>query len=273
MTATPARIAATAAGLVAVYVAARVYMRSGAPQYATEAPDVEPWSDVADFGDYPAPVRSALDFAPQWDEPEPLPGAQDLGALTTTENLAADWLRSTWDTMTTATDADTAATNRAAFLMMIRHAEGTASADGYRALFGHTPRRPKLFSDFSDHPRIAAQFTDKAGRTLYTTAAGAYQFLAVSPLPSGNMTRVDTWDRLKRKLKLPDFSPASQDAAALELIREAGALADVEAGRLDAAIGKVRRIWASMPGAGYAQPEKSRDTLAAVYLDNGGSIA
>ena len=67
--------------------------------------------------------------------------------------------------------------------------------------------------------------------------------------------------------------PASQDAAAIELIREAGALGDVRAGRFDEAVAKVRGIWASLPGAGYAQPEKSLESLRLAFLNAGGSLA
>ena len=162
----------------------------------------------------------------------------------------------------------TAADNVAAFLAMIRTAEGTAGADGYRMMFGGA-----LAQDLADHPRRAARFTDRAGRTLWTTAAGAYQFMAVSPLPDGSTTKVDTWDRLKRKLSLPDFGPESQDAAAEQLIRDADAINDVQAGRLDDAIVKVRAIWASLPGAGYAQPEASADRLRTAYLNAGGTLA
>lgn len=172
------------------------------------------------------------------------------------------------ETMTTPnTDEDTAAANVAAFLSMIRTAEGTAGPNGYRTLFGG-----RLFDSFADHPRIAKQFRTLDGRTLWTTAAGAYQFMAVSPIPGGQ-TRSDTWDRIAAKLGLPDFSPASQDAAAVQLIKEAGALGDVRAGRFDSAVSKVRGVWASMPGAGYAQPEKSLDALRVAYLNNGGTLA
>lgn len=172
-------------------------------------------------------------------------------------------------------DARAYAANVAAFLLTIRAAEGTADANGYRALFGHKPSRPRLFDSFGDHPRIAQQFTAADGRRLWTSAAGAYQFMAVSPLPdgSGKSTRVDTWDRLKARLRLEDFSPASQDAAAVELIREAGALALVQAGRFEEAVAKVRGVWASLPGAGYAQPERSLAWLRDVYVNNGGVIA
>lgn len=164
--------------------------------------------------------------------------------------------------------APDAAGNQAAFLMAIRHAEGTAGADGYRVMFGGA-----LFDSFSDHPRRAFKFTDQAGRELWTTAAGAYQFMAVSPLPGGGVTRSDTWDRIKRKLGLRDFSPESQDAAALALIDEAGALADVQMGRFADAVRKVRGIWASLPGAGYDQPERALAWLQARYTEAGGTLA
>jgi muramidase (phage lysozyme) len=173
--------------------------------------------------------------------------------------------------MPTFTDDETAARNERAFLLMIRHAEGTAGANGYRTRFGGG-----LFSGFNDHPRIAVQFTDRAGRKLWTSAAGAYQAMAVSPIPPfgmGRTTKVDTWDRVQRKLQLPDFSPESQDRFALYLIDEAGALNDVRAGRFATAVDKVRRIWASLPGAGYAQPEKSLASLEAAYLNAGGQLA
>ena len=158
--------------------------------------------------------------------------------------------------------------NQAAFLMMIRHAEGTAGPLGYSTMFGGGQ-----FTGWADHPRVAHRFRDLAGRWLWTTAAGAYQAMAVSPLPDGRTTKVDTWDRIKRKHKLPDFSPASQDAFALALIDEAGALSDVRAGRVEAAISKVRGIWASLPGAGYAQPEKGLPELLAAYQRAGGAVA
>lgn len=51
------------------------------------------------------------------------------------------------------------------------------------------------FSNFKDHPRTVG-----AGGT--STAAGRYQFVK------------GTWDRVQNTLKLPDFSPASQDVGA-----------------------------------------------------------
>jgi len=88
--------------------------------------------------------------------------------------------------------------NLKAFLLMIRYAEGTSSQNGYQKLYGGS-----LFNDLSKHPNIAV---NKWGIT--STAAGAYQIL------------FKTWTEIQQKLKLPDFSPQSQDKAAVELIKK-----------------------------------------------------
>lgn len=144
--------------------------------------------------------------------------------------------------------------NLAAFLAMIRACEGTAGPDGYRTIVGGGK-----FESFSDHPRVRVPFTQTDGVRNYSTAAGAYQFLA------------STWDGLRAKLGLQDFSPASQDAAAIELIRERGALADVQAGRFDQAVAKVAKTWASLPGANYKQRTRSAQFAQSAYVEAGGA--
>lgn len=144
--------------------------------------------------------------------------------------------------------------NLQAFLAMIRYAEGTSGANGYRTLFGGG-----LFESFADHPRqrVTARL---GGSSITSSAAGAYQILE------------RTWDDIQRLVGLPDFSPASQDQAAVFLIRRRGALADVRAGRFDAALGKVNEEWASLPGSPYGQPTKSLTDLRRVYVASGGQI-
>jgi muramidase (phage lysozyme) len=140
--------------------------------------------------------------------------------------------------------------NLSAFLLMIQYAEGTIGPNAYRTMYGGS-----LFNDYSRHPNIAVT---KYGIT--STAAGAYQFL------------YRTWRGLQSDLKLSDFGPASQNKGAIELIRRRGALEDVLAGRFAKAIYKCRKEWASMPGAGYGQGEKSLQTLASVYKKAGGKL-
>lgn len=153
-----------------------------------------------------------------------------------------------------APEPDQAARNLAAFLDMLAYAEGTAGPNGYRTLFGGG-----LFEGFQDHPRKFFTFIDKLGKVHKTSAAGRYQFLS------------RTWDALARKLELPDFSPASQDAGAIELIRQRGALRLVQAGRFAEAVAKVAPIWASLPGAGYNQPERKLASLQTAYQAAGGT--
>lgn len=141
--------------------------------------------------------------------------------------------------------------NIRAFLFMIRKCEGTAGPDGYRTLFGG-----KLFTDMSKHPNIRIPFRGYS----YSTAAGAYQIL------------YSVWIVLQKRLSLPDFSEDSQDKAAIELIREKGALEDIKQGRFNSALSKVNKIWASLPGAGYGQPEKNFIQVKQWYIEAGGKL-
>jgi len=145
--------------------------------------------------------------------------------------------------------------NVAAFLRVIRHCEGTADDDGYRRMFGG-----KLFDSWADHPRQAQTFKLSKGGTLTSTAAGAYQFLA------------RTWDGLVKRYGFEDFTPATQDLAAVALIDGRKALLDLVRGDLDAAVEKCNREWASLPGSPYGQPTKTLAEVRKVYAANGGQL-
>ncbi len=151
-------------------------------------------------------------------------------------------------------------TNRKAWLTMIAVSEGTQNIgdqDGYNVIVGSTPKRPHLFDSYADHPRVVVAIP-KLG--IKSTAAGRYQVLA------------RYYDAYKKQLKLPDFSPASQDAIALQLIRECKALDDIDQGRIAIAVNKCKSRWASLPGAGYNQPEKTIQSLLAAYQQAGGKL-
>lgn len=146
-----------------------------------------------------------------------------------------------------------------AFLAMIAHSEGTEHCGdrGYNCIVGSTPQKPTLFLSYADHPRVKVIL--RPG--LVSTAAGRYQILA------------RYFDAYKEMLHLPDFSPASQDAIALQMIREQGAYDDVAAGRFDVAVEKCANIWASLPGAGYGQHENRLADLRAAFTQAGGALA
>lgn len=138
--------------------------------------------------------------------------------------------------------------NVRAFLGVIRKGEGTGDAGGYTRLFGGG-----TFSSTADHPRITVR---RGG--YVSTAAGAYQFLS------------STWDETARIMRLPDFSASSQDLGAVGRIAARGALADVIAGRLEEAIRKCAKEWASLPFSPYGQPVLSMATARAVFASAGG---
>lgn len=222
-----------------------------------QAPEYPTWSELVPSIPYPtwSDQGDQGDQAPAEDAQDQLPSAWSAAAASVAETLAAIPQSLGLASAPAAVDPDQAARNVRAFLLTIRYAEGTAGPDGYRTRFGGA-----LFDSFADHPRIYTPFTNGRGETLKSSAAGAYQFL------------VKTWDSLARRLQLVDFGPESQDRAAVELIRQAGALADVQAGRFAQAVDKVRKIWASLPGAGYAQPEKKLPDLVARYVNQGGNL-
>ena len=157
--------------------------------------------------------------------------------------------------------------NRLAFLDMLAHSEGTSTSPattchGYDVIVTGSDRKPEVFTDFSDHPfnkgRKSKTINSKG---LTSNASGRYQFM------------LKDWDHYRRQLNLPDFGPESQDKWALQLIRERRALPDIDAGNFAAAVSKCRNIWASLPGAGYGQPEHPIEKLQAAYLAAGGALA
>lgn len=97
---------------------------------------------------------------------------------------------------------------RKAFLDMLAWSEGTDNGrqktrnHGYDVIVGG-----ELFTDYSDHPRKLVTLNPK----LKSTAAGRYQLLS------------RWWDAYRKQLGLKDFSPKSQDAVALQQIKERGA--------------------------------------------------
>jgi muramidase (phage lysozyme) len=155
--------------------------------------------------------------------------------------------------------------NRAAFLQMIGQSEVGATLieetdNGYNVLCGATAGNPLTFSDYSTHPDILNQALD-------STAAGLYQI------------NHPTWLTLCNQTGLSDFSPSTQDAMAIQLITNKGALADVDAGNFTSAIAKCKGVWASFAGAtatlpnGQPQPTNSLSTLAAFFQNAGGIIS
>lgn len=116
--------------------------------------------------------------------------------------------------------------NLQAFLKMIRVVE---SRDNYRALVGGGE-----FSDFSQHPARLGWQGWKGSR-----AAGAYQ------IQPGTMNEAVKQAAAKGVI-IPDFSPASQDLLAVEILQfpwRQGAYRDVIHGRVTPAMQKLSLEW------------------------------
>ncbi|WP_182068272.1 glycoside hydrolase family 24 protein [Stenotrophomonas pavanii] len=149
--------------------------------------------------------------------------------------------------------------NVVAFLDMLAWSEGTDNGRqptndrGYDVLVGGG-----LFRGYGDHPRVVV---DLPRLKIQSTAAGRYQLLR------------RYYDAYKKTLGLKDFSPLSQDLIALQQIRERRALPLIQGGKIEEAIKAVRKIWASLPGAGYGQHEHKLADLLAVYRKAGGTVA
>lgn len=148
--------------------------------------------------------------------------------------------------------------NLAAFLDMIAWSEGTdngrqKTADrGYDVIVGGGN-----FVGYADHPRVMVELPALG---IKSSAAGRYQLLG------------RYWDAYRRTLGLTQFDPASQDRVAIQQIKECKAIAQIERGDFEGAVQSCRRIWASLPGAGYSQHEHHILKLLAAYEAAGGKL-
>ena len=139
---------------------------------------------------------------------------------------------------------------RRALLNTIRYAEGTwrnGKEEGYRVFYGGT-----LFQKMSHHP-------NRVNHGRYSSrAAGAYQFLPA------------TWQMAKKALRLRNFSPKSQDQAALYLIERRKALGLADRGVFTRELAhRLAPEWASFPlrsgHSYYGQPVQRFSLLQKFY--------
>jgi len=160
--------------------------------------------------------------------------------------------------------------NVRALLDAIAYAEGTANQpDPYRVCYAYS----HTIQSFADHPTALKEWPGVVltaeqcrgaglGPGCKSTAAGKYQIT------------LTTWRDVKPGLGLTDFTPASQDRAAIELLRRKGALDLIRRGDLAGALSAARSTWASLPGANYAgQGMRTSGQMVTAYLNAGGSLA
>lgn len=136
--------------------------------------------------------------------------------------------------------------NVRAMFKVIRSGESNLTPAAYSILCGGGQ-----FSDFADHPRPVLP------RPCTRGASGAFQIT------------IATWDWVRGIMRLPDFTPESQELAALGLMAYRGALPAVLAGNLPLAFERLRKEWTSLPGAAENQL-LSATKAAKIFADNGG---
>lgn len=139
---------------------------------------------------------------------------------------------------------------RLAFLNLIAYTEGTDknyldnNRLGYDIMFGGG----RFSNNYANHPYKVIH----AGG-YSSSAAGRYQFLD------------KTWNICRSSLNLKDFSPYSQDMAALWLIHKRGGLQHVDSGKLWNACLVSSWEWASLPPSRYGQPIIEFDKCLSIY--------
>ena len=144
--------------------------------------------------------------------------------------------------------------NVRAFLAMIREFE---SRGKYNVIYGGS-----TFNDYSKHPQVRIPFFNpRTQKNDISTAAGAYQITW------------PTWNTILNNAGSGDFSPASQDAAAVWLLKLNGSLAPIVEGDFDTAIKASSRTWASLPYTTSKQNHVSVEKAQMIYLKNGGVFA
>lgn len=148
--------------------------------------------------------------------------------------------------------------NIMAALDVVAWCEGTKGKgdDGYNVLVS-PDGADHFFSDYHHHPHVKVVLS---GSGIKSDAAGRYQIMSY------------WWDQYQKMLGLPDFSPLSQDKYAINLFKETKAYNYFVSGDPKTGFTKCRSRWASLPGAGYDQPEKTMDECLAKFKEFGGII-
>lgn len=126
------------------------------------------------------------------------------------------------------------------------------------------------FQSYAEHPFVREW--DRV-KPLGTTASGAYQMVR------------GTWMMARDALGLADFTPASQDAAALWILQYkvpgqnavagegTGVLELVQAGRFDEAIERLRPEWESLDKMVKGRYRTTLDQARAYLVDQGATFA
>ncbi|MEM9542976.1 MAG: peptidoglycan DD-metalloendopeptidase family protein [Cyanobacteria bacterium P01_E01_bin.42] len=146
-----------------------------------------------------------------------------------------------------------------AFLDVISWAEtGSIGEASYTVIVFKGGNRIK---NFSTHPFVGGgwkanqncAFIRRAGKRVCSSASGRYQIMDFN------------YRSLTKNEIIRDFTPASQDKAAIYYLQQKGVLKDIAFGNFEKAACKVGGHWASFPCNNYRQPQKKIQQLRYVF--------
>lgn len=115
--------------------------------------------------------------------------------------------------------------------------------------------------NFSTHPFVGGgwkanqncAFIRRAGKRVCSSASGRYQIMDFN------------YRSLTKNGIIRDFTPASQDKAAIYYLQQKGVLEDIAFGNFEKAACKVGGHWASFPCNNYRQPQKKVQQLRYIF--------
>lgn len=160
-----------------------------------------------------------------------------------------------WTTPASGPDLTQGARNLAAFLRVIRVIE--SGGDNYDMIVGG-----QRLTSFAEHPWVL-QPNRPYPAGYNSNASGAYQFLST------------TWKIARDAAGVRDFSPASQDAAAVAILKfpwRNGAYADVVAGRFNSAMAKLVLEWEAFQKILAGSYSYSVADVQNLYQNAGGAV-
>ena len=142
-------------------------------------------------------------------------------------------------------------------------AKGIAEMSG----IAHGALTSRLYRMKQEHPDHVHYFADEVP-AYYDEFAFRYIVKDIKKHPVYRINNQQKYEKFKQLYG----EPKSQDAVALQQIKERGALPMIDRGDIRQAIDRCSNIWASLPGAGYGQFEHKADSLIAKFKEAGGTV-
>jgi hypothetical protein len=173
--------------------------------------------------------------------------------------------------------------NELAFLALLSHSEGSdRAADPYRVCYGYPEPWSHTIVSLAQHPACPSadgsppEWIGREGHVGESLASlGPRYAHSVSTAAGRYQINKPSWEEGVSALPLilTDFEAASQNRWCIWCFEAKGALELINSGNIQPAIGRLRNVWASLPGGDSGQPEDKLADLIEVYTGAGGALA